>query len=135
MTTLRIAGFFADLPYGDPAAPRLADTRTDTAAPYEREAVAFLRGGATLLVSPSVSFDVLDPETPIGTLAIQTDGTWAWPADLAHYLERYHCSLAPAFVEHMRACGWHARPDVELAGLEPPAHLALVPVDDAELTA
>ncbi|WP_431683493.1 hypothetical protein [Kitasatospora sp. KL5] len=29
-----------------------------------------------------------------------------WRADLAHYVERYHLRLPPAFLEHAAANGW-----------------------------
>lgn len=130
MNTLRTAGFFSDLPYGDPTAPRLADAISRKAGAHEHDAVEFLKGGATLLLSPSVSYDVFEPTTPIGTLAIHTDGTWAWPADLAYYVERYHCSLPRDMVEHMRKSAWSASPNVDLSAVAPPAHLGLVPAGD-----
>jgi hypothetical protein len=39
----------------------------------------------------------------IGTLEILTDGTYAWPSDLAHYIERHHAAAPVALLEHARA--------------------------------
>lgn len=35
-----------------------------------------------------------------------TDGTWAWPEGLAHYVERHSVMLPEEFVETMRANEW-----------------------------
>ena len=54
----------------------------------------------------------------IGTLSVLTDGTYAWPSDLAHYVGVHHARLPAAFVEHVRARGFRAAPvDVDTVEL------------------
>lgn len=36
----------------------------------------------------------------IGTGTILTDGEWAWPDTLSHYVEKYHLELPQEFVRH-----------------------------------
>ena len=47
-----------------------------------------------------------------------TDGEWAWPEGLAHYVECHNLMLPEQLVESMRANQWRV-PDV--ADLVPPA--------------
>lgn len=58
----------------------------------------------TFIATPGIAFDVLaEPQTTIGAAPhIFTDAEWAWPGDLAYYLEAYHCALPSAFVEHVQ---------------------------------
>jgi hypothetical protein len=46
---------------------------------------------------------VLAANAIIGTLEILTDGTYAWPSDLAHYIERHHVQAPAPLLEHARA--------------------------------
>ena len=42
----------------------------------------------------------------MGSLTL-TDGTWAWPQGLAHYLMVHHLALPDQFLEHVRAQAFH----------------------------
>lgn len=50
-------------------------------------------------------------------LAVQTDGVWAWPSDLPHYVAQHGSALPTEFVAHMQAQGWQCPvlSDAELA--------------------
>ncbi|MEZ4399058.1 MAG: hypothetical protein R3B06_03520 [Kofleriaceae bacterium] len=96
--SLKTAGFFRELIHGDEGGASLIDLRQAVALMGEGRIVEYLRKGVPLIVSPGVVYDVLDGEGPIGTGAILTDGEWAWPDDLAYYLEKYHVALPEDFV-------------------------------------
>jgi hypothetical protein len=38
----------------------------------------------------------------IGSIAILSDGVYAWPKDLAYYVERYRIGLTAECLDHMR---------------------------------
>jgi hypothetical protein len=102
---LREVGFFRELEHGRPDGPSLADragTCADT-APLER----YLRSGVHFIATAgSLTKDVLDPgRPPIGPLGLQTDGTWVWPSDLAHYVAVHGVDPGEAFRAHVARCG------------------------------
>jgi hypothetical protein len=71
--------------------------------------------------------DVLASDAvPVARLAVLTDGAWIWPADLAHYVERYHVRLPGEFVEHAAGRGWTppALTHEELVAVEMQVHPA-----------
>jgi len=115
VTVVRGVGFYRDLPFGPASAPSVLDTRRSEAQAYEVRLVAYLRAGHGLLVSPALSSDVVDGAV-IGPVEVLTDGTWAWPSDLAHYVERYHCRVPDEFIAHARGREWRV-PDVGEAEL------------------
>lgn len=103
--TLRVAGFFRELTgERDSAIPAL--TPQPFAIHNEGLLVQYLRSGVPYIVSPGVVRDVLDGSGPIGSGTILTDGEWAWPDTLAHYVERYHVSLPDVFVDHATSSGF-----------------------------
>ncbi len=99
-------GFFRELPHGDDDGPALAGSVRDAPGVDEQRLVEYLRAGVSYIVSPGVVRDALDQSGPVGTGSVLTDGTWAWPDDLPHYVERYHIALPEDFVAHARAAGW-----------------------------
>jgi hypothetical protein len=74
----------------------------ETPAANERELAAYLRSRACVAVAAGLARDVLGPANGIiGTLAILTDGVYAWPSDLAYYVEKHHLELPSEFVAHV----------------------------------
>lgn len=111
---LQRAGFFADLPHGDEDGGSLEEARNDAPQPHEARIVAYLRAAPVLVSEAEPVVDVLDSdEASIGPASIHTDGVWAWPADLAHYVERYHVTLPTPFIEHLVDRGYEVG-DVDL---------------------
>lgn len=108
MVALRKVGFFRELPYGESNAPSIKTARTDAEPrPDLQKILRYLRSGRVLISSPSLSFDVISNENkPIGPIAIITDGVWAWPRELAFYVEKYGISVPLAFVKHMEDASW-----------------------------
>jgi hypothetical protein len=77
-----------------------------------------LRCGVLFIACPGVVRDVLSKsESIIGCAHILTDGVWAWPEDLAHYVSRYHVRLPSAFVEHVRLNQWTVPNGIRVEGL------------------
>ena len=104
-------GFFNELRHGDKAGPSLAEACRTEPHPDEADIVTYLQQAAVLVASPGPVRDVLAPELGyIGTPSIKTDGRFCWPADLAHYVARYHVVLPDAFLAHGRARRWRHVP-------------------------
>jgi hypothetical protein len=104
---LKSLGFPADGAGNDPRnILRLLDRRSASPHPDETRIADYLRKAQPYIVSPGATFDVLDGSGPIGSGTILTDGEWAWPDDLAHYLETYHIDLPAPFLEAIVAAGF-----------------------------
>lgn len=114
--TLKLVGFFRELPHGKDDGESLKDSMHDAPGPYEREAVEYLRKGVLFIASPGPVLDVFDGSGPIGTAAVYTDGVWAWLADLPYYVERYHVALPEEFLQHAKRNDW-AMPELSMERL------------------
>lgn len=111
------AGFFRELRHGSPDGPSLQDNRREEGYPDEEMIAGYLESGETLAIrvsSVSDYFDVTRKAAP--HLVIMTDGTWAWPCDLAYYLREYHVELPADFVGHIRERSFR-RPELTEAEL------------------
>ncbi len=112
-------GFFSELDHGDDDGPSLVTARRYEASPHAEHIVAYLNAGALFIACAGITNDVLDPEHPIiGAPHIRTDGVYAWPADLAHYVAVHHVALPEAFVRHAEANGWRVPEGVDVTTLE-----------------
>lgn len=80
----------------------------------KRQILGFLSGGGSVLRSPGLREDRLDPSradsVPLGYLS---DGEWIWPLEMAYYLEQHDILPQADFREHMQAHDYEAA--------EPPA--------------
>jgi hypothetical protein len=105
--TVENVGFFREFPHGDPQGPSLRESmgKGDVEA---RDGVAgYLANGSLLATTGEHVSDVLkDEKVDAGLLAIQTDGRWVWPADLAYYVREYNVQLPVHFVDWARAAAW-----------------------------
>jgi hypothetical protein len=119
---LKVVGFFGDLPHGLPGRPTVAESASARPVEDEDRLVEYLREGHPFITSTELAYDVIaDPDQqghPIAHLVILTDGAWVWPADLPHYLERYHVRLPQEFLDHAARMDWRM-PDVVLEDLDP----------------
>jgi hypothetical protein len=48
---------------------------------------------------------------------VLTDGVWAWPSELAYYVEAFHLRLPPEFISHMGSNEWKPPSDVDVENL------------------
>jgi hypothetical protein len=112
-------GFFQELDHGDISGPSLKTSRADTPAPDEALIVAYLESGPVLVPSSDTTEDWLadDVDVEIGPPHILTDGTYAWPADLAYYVRKYHVRLPKHFTLHIQRNGFQVPANVDLTSL------------------
>jgi hypothetical protein len=114
-------GFFRELRHGEPEGPSLIEAIRPKADYDRRLVVSYLRSSPILFAYPGVVRDVLDSSRLIiGAGHIRTDGVWAWPEDLAYYVEHYNVALPSEFLEHVKLKVDHPPTEAEInfAGLE-----------------
>ncbi|MER8038016.1 hypothetical protein [Streptomyces hydrogenans] len=103
----RFVGEFRELGHGRRDGPSLRAAVRGEGDRDERSLARYLREGGIVAVTGTRLYDVLSPERElIGGLSLLTDGQWFWYSDLAHYVERYHVTLDPRFVQHARSGNW-----------------------------
>lgn len=69
----------------------------------EASIIQYLLTAKVMATTGQLLGDVLDSSAgDVSVENIRTDGTWVWPEVLAYYVERYHVSLPPDFVQHVR---------------------------------
>jgi hypothetical protein len=112
-------GFFRELKHGRADGPSLREAMRDAGKPGESRIAAYLRAAPVLLHALGPVTDVLAPKGDyICAPNIHTDGAYAWPEDLAYYVERYHVALPPEFLAHLAAAKWKAPADVDTSAVE-----------------
>jgi hypothetical protein len=112
-------GFYRELRGGKPHEPSLREAVQAVASPDAARTIAYLNAGELLIATAGVVKDVLDERRGIiGAPDILTDGTYAWPAILAHYVEHHHVRVPEHFAGHMAAGGWVVPPGIEVRGLK-----------------
>ena len=117
-TKLIRVGFFRELRHGDPEGESLREAIQPSPRPNEARIVGYLRAGKMLVGTMGVTRDVLVDKGPIvGSPHVLTDGVYAWAADLAYYVERYHARVPEQLVNHMAANNWQVPSVVEIASL------------------
>lgn len=119
--TVRKVGFFAEFnPYTAKGNPSLRTAVQTVPSPHEASIVAYLRGGRRGWVHYGKPNDVLAEEWTLiagDAGCLNTDGTWVWPDELAHYVEKYHVRLPDEFVRFMEEHNF-VPPPVETEELE-----------------
>lgn len=113
---LQLIGFFRELSHDHADGPSLRESIGDVARPNEGKLVSYLRNGTLAISSPGPVWDTIDKHGPIGTASIRTDGVWAWPEVLAHYVEVYHVLLSREFLDHVARNNWQV-PEVTIEQL------------------
>lgn len=112
-------GFFRELKHGRADGPSLREAMRDKGKPGESRIAAYLRAAPILLHALGPVTDVLAPKGDyICAPNIHTDGAYAWPEDLAYYVERYHVALPTEFLAHLAAAKWKAPADVDTSTIE-----------------
>lgn len=112
-------GFFRELKHGRADGPSLREAMRDSGKPGESRIAAYLRAAPILLQALGPVTDVFEPNGDyLCAPNIHTDGTYAWPEDLAYYVERYHVALPPDFLAHLAALKWQAPRDVDISTIE-----------------
>jgi hypothetical protein len=118
-STLIPIGFFRELRHGKPDGPSLRESLASSAGPDDAALARYLCSGVVLVAAPGPVRDVLAPDASIiGSLNILTDGKYAWPSDLAHYVERHHARIPDEFVSHAKANNWTVPPGLDVSSLK-----------------
>ena len=89
---MRRIGFFKELGHGDPDGLSIADAKGPL--PGRTRVADYLEGATVLIASPGLAVSVVADCDARLARHIQTDGLWAWPMDLAHYV-RHHGVTVP----------------------------------------
>jgi hypothetical protein len=118
MKQLIRVGFYRELAHGTPHGESLHDVVHQKSGPDEALLVRYLRAGAILIASPAMVRDVLANNAIIGSLEIRTDGTFAWPSDLPHYVERHHARVPDDLLRHACSLGFAMPTTVDISQLE-----------------
>jgi hypothetical protein len=112
-------GFYREFRGGEPHQPSLRLAAQSCAMPRAADVIRYLNDGKVLVATGGVVSDVLDPKFGIiGPPHILTDGAYAWPAILSHYIEHHHVHLPEEFVSHMVTNNWTISPEMNLHGLK-----------------
>ena len=111
----KLVGRYVELGFeGAPSLEPLVRTGSEA---NRAEAVAYLKAGKTLVLTTSLLRDAFDPTRSPGSRSIRTDGTFAWPAGLGYYVERYGVPVPPELEQHMARNGWTIPVEIDLKGL------------------
>ncbi|MFD0687779.1 hypothetical protein [Actinomadura fibrosa] len=106
---IKNVGFFRELSHGDPDGPSLMACVSKGDVKKRNLLASYLEHGAVLAVTGRDVYDVLaDDKTVSGRLALMTDGTWLWPADLSYYVRVYNVQLPLEFTEHAESLDWRS---------------------------
>lgn len=110
MTRLRRAGYFKELPHGDPAGDSIYEHISSSPDPDAALIVTYLESGTMIAATSLYVDDYLDPtRRQVAPLTLRTDGVWVWPSDLAYYVATHHVQVPTDFREHMRQEAWRPR--------------------------
>lgn len=113
-------GFYRELRGGEPHQPSLRQAVRSTAMPDVVDVIKYLKAGKVLIATAGPVRDVLAPE--LGLIGppphVVTDGTYAWPAILAYYVERHNVHLPQVFVAHMANRDWSVPSGIDVQGLD-----------------
>ncbi|PSR58978.1 hypothetical protein C8258_30400 [Nocardia sp. MDA0666] len=104
---MRIATLFGAFDSEDMPAPAHERHSLDDA---EREAVLrFLSGGTIAARTSGRTIDRIDASRgKVVPVSFATDGTWMWSRAVAYYLREHNVVPEPAFLAHIRECGYTA---------------------------
>lgn len=118
MKKLKSIGFFKELPHGDIDGLSMKSLISSTRLMDKNKIVEYLRNGELMIASPGLAIDVLSDSQPIiGELCILTDGKWAWPSDLAYFVEKYSIELNNEFIDWMKYNQWKVPKSIDINNL------------------
>lgn len=107
---IRLAGFFRELGHGDGHSdePSIHDRMAMHLRTEKARIVEYLHAGQAFAIAAGFSDDYFQRphRHSIDSLALLTDGVWAWPSDFAYYVEHYDVAIPSEFVAHMVTRLW-----------------------------
>jgi hypothetical protein len=90
--------------------PGIAPGREELAGPERDRVLAFLAGGAPVLVSAALMDDVVGGDPGVVPMSCRSDGSWVWPDGIAYYLRAHGVAPEGEFLRHIRSTGYRAGP-------------------------
>lgn len=106
-------GFFSEFVPQDtaPSAPSIHDAVRPSGLNDESGLLAYLASGTEIFSAMGAERDAITGDEWIpGAGSLVTDGTWMWPVELRHYVERYHAELPEDFMADVRAARYPTAP-------------------------
>ncbi|MEU4255232.1 hypothetical protein AB0B42_22980 [Streptomyces fradiae] len=110
---IKRVGFFREFAPqdADDSAPSIHDAVRPSGPGDEYGVLAYLDSGTEIFSAMGAERDAISGDEWIaGAGSLVTDGTWMWPAELRHYVERYHAELPEDFLATVRAARYTAAP-------------------------
>lgn len=110
---IKRVGFFREFAPQDvdPSAPSVHDAVRPYGLHDESGLLAYLASGTEIFSAMGAERDAITGDEWIpGAGSLVTDGTWMWPVELRHYVERYHAELPEEFMAAVRAARYSAAP-------------------------
>ncbi|WP_328726582.1 hypothetical protein [Streptomyces sp. NBC_00259] len=110
---IKRVGFFREFAPqdADPAAPSVHDAVRPYGLHDESGLLSYLASGTEIFSAMGAERDAITGDEWIpGAGSLVTDGTWMWPVELRHYVERYHAELPEEFMAAVRAARYSAAP-------------------------
>lgn len=106
---MRNIGFYRELPHGDPAGESIAERKGKGMPQFQEHLAAYLDSGFVIATTGSVVGDVLNPDrSNVGPLAIMTDGSFLWPAELGYYVREYNVAVPAELLSWAQRHSWRA---------------------------
>lgn len=104
---LKTTGFYKEMPHAIEAKESILEFIDKGNCADIDKVCTYLKSGIELIISPSVTKDLINPEKGTsGTASLYTDGMWVWPGDLAYYVKNYNLRLSDAFLATMVSNEW-----------------------------
>lgn len=102
---MRYVGLYKELGFGESGSMMTALRRGPN---HNRARVAdYLRNGTPHLPDDRLIRDPLNPARPVvGTAELLTDGEFAWPKALAHFVENHGIRVPEELERQMKRSGW-----------------------------
>ncbi|GGW25495.1 hypothetical protein [Streptomyces xantholiticus] len=110
---IKRVGFFREFATqdADASAPSIHDAVRPCGLIDESGLLAYLASGTEIFGAMGAERDAITGAEWIpGAGSLVTDGTWMWPVELRHYVERYHAELPEDFMADVRAARYTAAP-------------------------
>lgn len=98
---MKRVGWFAELPESDPSSPSLRDSIGKMPPSLRPEVARYLLGGTLLATTGALEADYVSGRPDAVPMELRSDGVWAWPGSLAHYVSVYGVEVPEAFLRHI----------------------------------
>ena len=121
MMQVKMFGVWEDVVSEEEQRLFLSETDSGQWRDYDREKVIrYLNSGKLFIVCPGVVYNRLSaqPDRPVGSMSILTDGVWAWPEYMGMYVEQFDYVVPLDFLRHMEASSWCVAEEIDLSQLE-----------------